>query len=584
MFSLAFVSFVAGILSILAPCVLPVLPLVLAGSIGEKNTWYPYVVTSSLALSIVLFTVLLKASTLLLGVPPSVWTYVSAGIIFFLGLTYLFPHTWTRISTRLGAPTFQYNLQKTGDVSSGFFRAILTGVALGPVFSSCSPTYSLLLATIFPVSFAQGIIYTLLYAVGFSGMLLIVAIGGQRIVKKLLPLAQETGIFRRVLGALLVAVAIFIWTGSDKYIEQKILDVFNVNNLEQSILEKILPSSWPIGSAPSASSSQPSVLLSGATSILPTSPTLSLTSSTTTIPKLALDGSTSAPWVELPEWIGSPALTLASLSGKVVIIDFWTYSCINCQRTLPYLVALDTKYRDKWLVIIGVHAPEFAFERLKPNVEAAVQEAWIKYPVVLDNEFAFWRAYNNRYWPAKYFIDKKGKLRHYHFGEGAYEETEKVVQYLLSEDGGEVLTGTLSEVPKKASRTGQSPETYLGTSRRENMVAPSAKKELNQWSLDGTWTEEDEAIIAKKSSSLSLVYSAKDVYLVMAGSGTVEVSVDGSRVDTLGIATKDSMSGTITVNRDTMYHVVSEKEFLPWRQLNLKFSPGVQVFAFTFGG
>ena len=152
------------------------------------------------------------------------------------------------------------------------------------------------------------------------------------------------------------------------------------------------------------------------------------------MPNFALDGSKEAPWVSLPEWINSKPLTLESLKGKVVILDFWTYSCINCQRTFPYLVALDKKYRDKGLVIIGAHAPEFAFERKKENVEKAVQEALITYPVVLDNNFALWGAYENKYWPAKYFIDKKGKLRHFHFGEGAYEETEKIVQYLLAED------------------------------------------------------------------------------------------------------------------------------------------------------
>lgn len=495
MFSLALVSFIAGILTILAPCVLPVLPLILAGSIGEDNKWYPYIVTLSLAVSIVLFTILLKASTVLLGIPPTVWTYVSGGIVLFLGLTYLFPHTWARITSSAGSSKFQENLQRTGNVESGFLRAILTGAALGPVFSSCSPTYSLLLATVFPVSFIQGVGYTAVYAVGLSLMLLLIARGGQKLIKRIRPLADESGIFRRALGAILVLVAIVIMTGIDKTLETRIIAGFNINNIEQGILEKILP--------PTSEQSAQSPI-----------PTASMAK--TDIPKLSLDGKTKAPWVELGAWINSKPLTIESLKGKVVIVDFWTYSCINCQRTLPYMVALDKKYRDKGLVIIGAHAPEFAFEHVEENVAKAVKDAGIEYPVVLDNDFALWRAYNNRYWPAKYFIDKKGNLRHFHFGEGGYEETEKVVQYLLSEDGGESMSGTLSVTPENTSVAGQSPETYLGTERRDNMVAPSARLASDEWSLSGSWQESPEFITAKQDSKLSFQYSARDVYLVLA--------------------------------------------------------------------
>lgn len=571
MFSLALVSFIAGILTILAPCVLPVLPLILAGSIGEDNKWYPYIVTLSLAVSIVLFTILLKASTVLLWIPPTVWTYVSGGIVLFLGLTYLFPHTWARITSSAGSSKFQENLQRTGNVESGLLRAILTGAALGPVFSSCSPTYSLLLATVFPVSFIQGIGYTAVYAVGLSLMLLLIARGGQKLIKKIRPLADESGIFRRSLGAILVVVAIVIMTGFDKTLETKLIASFNINNIEQGILEKILPPTIDQNNAPAWDKN--------------TNTSISETSMTKTdIPKLALDGKTKAPWVELPTWINSKPLTLESLKGKVVIVDFWTYSCINCQRTLPYMVALDKKYRDKGLVIIGAHAPEFAFEHVEENVAKAVKDAGIEYPVVLDNDFALWRAYNNRYWPAKYFIDKKGNLRHFHFGEGGYEETEKVVQYLLAEDGGESMNGTLSVTPENSTVAGQSPETYLGTERRDRMVTSSEQIGSDEWSLSGSWQESPEFITAKKDSKLSFKYNAQDVYLVLAGTWTVKVMVDGQAVNTLGISWKDSASGGVNVTKDTLYHLVHEKSFAKDRLLELEFSPGVQAFAFTFWG
>ncbi len=225
-------------------------------------------------------------------------------------------------------------------------------------------------------------------------MLLAIARGGQQLVRKIRPLADESGLFRRGLGAVLVLVAILISTGIDKDIEAILIGKFNINTFEQNILEKVLPAS-PNG-----------------TIALPISGKIT---EDTDKPNLALDGSRDAPWVNLSEWMNSKPQTLESLKGKVVILDFWTYSCINCQRTLPYLVALDKKYRDKGLVIIGAHAPEFAFEHKRENVEKAMREAGIEYPVVLDNDFALWGAYENRYWPAKYFIDKKGKLRHFHF-------------------------------------------------------------------------------------------------------------------------------------------------------------------------
>lgn len=239
MFTLALISFLAWILTILVPCVLPVLPLILAGSVGEKNKWIPLVITLSLAGSIVIFTVLLKASTILLGIPSDVWKYISSCIVFFLGLTYIFPHAWARISAKLGSSRAQEALSKTSEWETGYFRAILTGVALWPVFSSCSPTYTLLLATVFPVSLLQWIFYTAIYALWLSLVLLAIARGGQKIVKKLRPLADESGYFRRILGGILILVAILIVTGYDKKLEAVILDTFNIGNFEQSILDAL---------------------------------------------------------------------------------------------------------------------------------------------------------------------------------------------------------------------------------------------------------------------------------------------------------------------------------------------------------
>ncbi len=239
------------------------------------------------------------------------------------------------------------------------------------------------------------------------------------------------------------------------------------------------------------------------------------------------------------------------LLGKVVLIDFWTYSCINCQRTIPYIVAWDKKYRDKGLVIIGVHAPEFSFEQVPENVRKAIQADGIEYPVVLDNTFSLWNAYHNAYWPAKYFIDKTGKIRHYHFGEGAYDESEEVIQYLLSEGTGETMaTGMVNVATDMTVRADQSPETYLGMRRRDGLrdgIDPSTLAP-SMWTLAGGWSNDVESITSTDGAQLSYRYSARDVYLVLAGSGTVTALVDGKKASDLGILGESAdPSGRITV-------------------------------------
>lgn len=250
------------------------------------------------------------------------------------------------------------------------------------------------------------------------------------------------------------------------------------------------------------------------------------------VPDLSVSEPYPAPEIALEEWINSDPLTMAKLKGKVVVIDFWTYSCINCQRTLPYLIDWDKKYRKDGLVVIGAQAPEFAFEKVRSNVEEAVKEAGITYPVVLDNDLELWNAYQNRYWPAKYFIDRQGNVRHTHFGEGEYAESERIIRYLLSENGSGVTTpmGDVSEPSASAwSALRQTPETYLGLERRDRYVESSidgpAKLSDDQWTLLGQWSEEPENVTAGKNAKLLLKFGAKDVYLVLSGKGTVRATV-----------------------------------------------------------
>jgi cytochrome c biogenesis protein CcdA/thiol-disulfide isomerase/thioredoxin len=562
MFSLAFVSFIAGILTILAPCVLPVLPVILAGSIGEKGKWYPYIVTFSLAFSIVFFTVFLKASTLLIDVPPDFWKYLSGIILLVLGLVYIFPHVWTRLSFMVFGSTANKTLDQAQNIESSTTRAIVTGAVLGPVFSTCSPTYSLLLATVFPVSFFSGIFYTIIYALGLSVILLLISKFGSKLIQKLKIYADEKWIFRKVLWIILVIVGFLIVSGIDKKIETALIEVFDVSRIEQSILDTFIPvNNWV---------------------------------KTSEIP---LNGETGTLAPEFPqgltEWINSNPLTMKWLRWKVVLIDFWTYSCINCQRTLPYLTDWDKKYRDQGLVIIGVHAPEFAFEKNKNNVEKAVKDAKINYPVVLDNDFTLWNLYSNRYWPAKYFIDREGRIRHTHFWEGEYIESEKVIQQLLSEWQKNPISIPIEVKPIESVWTQNiTPETYLGTERREHYKIFPSEMTTNDWTLEkwtsalsteklsDYWQENQESITSKKSGwFLTLNYQAKDVYLVLSGSGKINVfTTDKSGKNFVD----DAPGGVLTVDGDRMYHIIHESNSTVG-SIFLEFSSWISAYAFTFG-
>lgn len=237
--TLFFASFLAGILTVLAPCVLPVLPVVLAGSLSEKQKWYPYVVTLSLAISVVIFTVLLKVSTLFIDIPSSFWKYLSGGILLALGLVYIFPHAWAWIVERLHFSRSSHSLHQAQDIENPLLRAIVTGAALGPVFSTCSPTYTLLLATVFPVSLAAGIGYTAVYALGLSLMLVIIAILGRSIIANLRIIADERSWFKRILGIIFVLIGLMIITWLDKKIETIVLERFDVSSIETNVLEYI---------------------------------------------------------------------------------------------------------------------------------------------------------------------------------------------------------------------------------------------------------------------------------------------------------------------------------------------------------
>lgn len=566
--TLFLLSFFAGVLTVASPCVLPMLPVIVGSMAATQEKRKPLLIALSLSVSIVAFTLALKWSTTLLNIPSMVWASLSGGIIVVLGTTFLLPHLWTRLMITLRIEQHsQHTLQNSARVHSSWLQPVLTGAALGPVFASCSPTYFFILATVLPNNFAVGVLHLVLYALGLSVTLLCVALLGRRATQRMASLANPDGAFRRLLGIVLIIVGACIMTGIDKKIESVLLEKgFSATRIESAILDRFLD---------------------GADEKTDTdSPRMNVAS-----PRYAPE------LVGLTDWINSEPLTLESLRGKVVLIDFWTYSCINCVRTLPYLNAWHTTYADDGLVIIGVHAPEFAFEHIPSNVQSAVDAYDIPYPVALDNDFLTWRAYNNRYWPAKYFIDRQGKLRHTHFGEGAYTESEDIIRALLAEDDVTLGEKALASEPSIPASRAQTPETYFGSARADHFKNDAAlingvhtyiantSLDDHEWTLSGAWLVEDERIVAQTDDNIfAMNITAQDMYIVASGENTADVAVflNGESIAPEN-AGADVVNGTFTVNADKLYHIVHLPALKSDQLVEFHLPAGVSLYAATFG-
>jgi thiol-disulfide isomerase/thioredoxin len=307
-------------------------------------------------------------------------------------------------------------------------------------------------------------------------------------------------------------------------------------------------------------------------------------------------------------WLNSQPLTAAGMRGKVVLIDFWTYTCINWLRTLPYVRAWSEKYKDQGLVTIGVHTPEFEFEKNVDNVRRQAKEMRVDYPIAIDSNYAIWFAFNNHYWPALYFVDAQGHIRHHQFGEGDYEESEMIIRQLLAEAGnggsGDELVTVDARGAEAAANWGslRSPENYVGYERTEDFASPGgavlgerhiyaapARLGLNQWSLSGDWTIGKHAIALNKANGrIAYRFHARDLHLVMgpAAPGTsvrFRVLIDGQPPeDSHGIDVDDQGAGAVTEQR--LYQLIRQPKPIVDRQFEIEFlDAGVEAFVFTFG-
>ncbi len=562
---LLLISFLAGVLTILAPCVLPVLPVMVGGTLSgkTKDRARPYVIVASLAFSIVFFTLLLKVSTVLVNLSPNVLSDFSGGLLIALGLASAVPELWEKlvVSMNLEAASLRW-LGRSEKSQNQLVAPVLTGIALGPVFSSCSPTYAFILASILPSSLAAGLIYLVAYTLGLVAILLIILVTGRKYITRF-PWAINThSLFRRSLGVVFIVIGLAFIAGYQIRAELWVANhlPFDETKIERVLLEK---------------QQQHHALTHnlGNSSVLNVQP----------VPAPQLQGLTS--------WINSPPLTLPQLRGKVVLVDFWTYSCINCLRTLPYLEKWYSAYNNKGFVILGINTPEFAFEHDPNNVAAAVASHGIKYPVALDNNYDTWNAFQNDSWPADYLIDKSGNIRYVSLGEGDYGKTEQAIQQLLGIN--QPLKTPAGAVPITQEQT---PETYFGTDRTQNYTGspalndgtasfmPAAGLAQNQWTLGGTWNIAAQPITTVSgNNTLSFNVSAKDVYMVATNangaSDPVTVSLPASVAGEYG---SDAPGGTVMVNSARLYHIVSLKE-LGSTTVTLHLPSGVSLYTFTFG-
>jgi cytochrome c biogenesis protein CcdA/thiol-disulfide isomerase/thioredoxin len=539
------VGFLAGLVTSLSPCVLPVLPILLAGG-ASGGSRRPYAIVGGLVVSFVVFTLAAAALLDALGLPEDFLRDLAIVLLFLVAAT-LF---WPRLGNWLERPFyFLTRRRSSSDLGGGF----VLGASLGLVFVPCAGP---VLAAVSVLAANEDIgldvvLLTVAYALGAAIPMLAIALGGRRFS---VALRSRMRWLRPALGAVIAFTALGIAVGWDRPFQTAVpgyTEAFQERVEDSAFTRRELADLTGVRSAEAG--------------------------------RLADFGP--APELEgIVGWINSHPRTLASLRGRVVLVDFWTYSCINCLRTLPYLKAWDEAYRDDGLTILGVHSPEFAFERKADNVRGAVRDLGLRYPVALDNGFDTWNAYANRYWPAKYFIDRRGHLRFAHFGEGAYDESERVIRRLLAEGGDEPM-GAPARTPRAGSLPGAviTPESYLGWQRLDRYVGspvrpgrtavyrfPRAPLPAHHLSYDGRWRLEAERAVAESGARLRLRYVARDVYLVLSGRGTVRLLLDGKEVRTVRVA------------GDRLYTLVRGPRTRE-RLLELRFSPGVSAYAFTFG-
>jgi len=574
-------AFVGGVLTILSPCILPVLPFVFARADQPfRRSGLPLLTGMTLTFSLVAVAAAFGGHWVVRLNQGG--RYVAMIVFLILGFTLLFPSLAELLSRPLVRAGAQ--LQDGPPAQSSVGKSFVLGISTGLLWAPCAgPILGLILTgAAIQGPGARSSFLLLSFALGAATSLGIALFAGNKVFSALKwSLSFEVWI-RRGLGVAVILGVAAIALGWDTNLLTKFSFV-NTSKAETNLINALSPQKTGTltvsvaegrpGSGPVLGDEGPMPELSGAVA-----------------------------------WLNSPPLTRDSLRGKVVLIDFWTYSCINCLRALPYVEGWAAKYEGAGLVVIGVHTPEFAFEKERSNVEKAVRDLKISYPVAIDSDYKIWQAFNNEYWPAHYFIDGKGRIRYHHYGEGEYEQSERVIQQLLKENGAQSISDAVINVAANGVQAApdrgdnRSPETYIGYHRAQDFASaePIAKDSrkiysliprlsLNQWGLAGDWkVSAQSAVLQTAPGKIVFRFHARDLHLVL-GPATdgkpvrFSVKLDGTAPGEDHGSDADA-NGSGTVQEHRLYQLIRQRGPVEDRTFEIEFiDPGVQAFAFTFG-
>ncbi|MGF7137318.1 cytochrome c biogenesis protein CcdA/thiol-disulfide isomerase/thioredoxin [Paraburkholderia sp. EB58] len=634
-------AYLGGALTILSPCILPVLPFVFARA-DQPFVRSGLPLLAGMALTFALVATLAAVGGGWVTQANQYGRWLAIALLAVFGLTLLFP----RFADHLMRP-----LVSAGNRLSNFAQAdgqqvragssFLLGIATGLLWAPCAgPILGLVLtgAALRGASVGTTLLLAA-YAAGAATSLAVALLIGGRVFTAMKRSLGAGEWIRRGIGAAMLAGVVAISFGLDTGVLARVSTVAT-GGIEQKLVDRLSPGATPAGSGSSSSTvggnAAATADASGAmmAAANPTAASNVVMSASDTSAGGAMMAAASSGMMrasqgtadnqpplpvegELPslngavQWLNSPPLTAQSLRGKVVLIDFWTYSCINCLRSLPYVKAWADKYKDQGLVVIGVHAPEFAFERNIDNVKKATHDLGIDYPVAIDNNYAIWRSLNNQYWPAHYFVDAQGRIRYHHFGEGDYAQSEKVIQQLLTEAGhanaANMPTGLTSASVQGVEAAAdnndmQSPETYIGYARAENFASPGGETEdkphtyavpvqpaLNDWGLTGKWkVGAEHATLTTASGGIVYRFHARDLHLVLGPNQDgkpvrFRVSIDGAAPGA-SHGSDVAADGTGTVTGVRLYQLVRQSGDVKDHTFSIEFlDPGVEAYSFTFG-
>ena len=571
-------AFVGGVLTIVSPCILPVLPFVFSRADQPfRRSGLPLLAGMAITFALVAAVATFAGAWV---VRANQIGRILAMVIFgVLGLALLFPSIAEYLSrpfVRLGG-----RVQGQDNQAPSIGRSLLLGVSTGLLWAPCAgPNLGLILtgAAIEGAS-AHTALLLVAFAAGAGCSLAVALLAGNRVFALMKRSLGAEEWIRRGLGVAVLVGVIAIASGWDTGILRRV-SLASTAGVEQRLVDRFRPVAYARANAKAEPAGEVQLSNDG--------------------PMPSLDGAVA--------WLNSAPLTRENLKGKVVLIDFWTYSCINCLRAIPYVEAWSEKYKNDGLVVIGVHTPEFAFEKDQANVSKAVQDLKITYPVAIDSNYAIWKAFNNEYWPAHYFIDAQGTIRYHHFGEGEYDKSEQVIQQLLKEKNANLKASGFVQVSASGAQAAadmddiRSPETYIGFGRQENYVSPEKIKQdmpglytapgrldVNNWGLAGKWDVASErAMLLAAPGKIVFRFHARDLHLVL-GPGKdgrpirFRVLLDGGvPLDDHGVDVDSQGSGTVKEYR--LYQLIRQKGKVEDRTFQIEFlDPDVQAFAFTFG-